>query len=106
MIVDEVKITKKNLKRALLVFIAFVIMAQILNISVYQSGVLNGETYNMFYISPYFISTLPVFDITQQHVPYILYLLIYIMVISAGVSTIFGIAYLIKKMNSKKEKSK
>lgn len=106
MIVDEVKITKKNLKRALLVFIAFVIMAQILNISVYQSGVLNGETYNMFYISPYFISTLPVFDIIQQHVPYILYLLIYIMVISAGVSTIFGIAYLIKKMNSKKEKSK
>ena len=67
--------------------------------------ILNGETYNMFYISPYFISTLPVFDIIQQNVPYILYLLIYIIVISIGAATIFEIAYFIKKMNRKKGKS-
>ena len=106
MMVGEVKITRKNLKNALLVFVIFVIIAQIFNISVYHSGILNDETYNMFYISPYFISTLPVFDIIQQNVPYILYLLIYIIVIGIGTSVIFEVANFIKKINRKKGKSK
>jgi len=97
----EVKLNKQSLKRALFIFIMFVMLAQVLNFSLYHSGILNGETYNMFYISPYFISTLPVFDIIQQNVPYVLYLLIYIIVISLGALIIFGVATAISKIKGK-----
>jgi len=79
-----VKIQKQNLKNSFKVFLIFVLIAEILNISIYNSGILNGETFNMFYISPYFISILPVFDVIQQNVPFILYLMIYILAIFMG----------------------
>ena len=90
----EVELNFKNLKNSFLVFLIFVTIAQVLNISIYHSGLLNGETFNMFYISPYFISTLPVFDIIQQSVPYIIYLIIYVAVIALG----SGVVYLIAKL--------
>ena len=71
-----VKINKQNLKNALIVFLIFVLIAQALNVGVYNSEILNGETFNMFYISPYFVSTLPVFNIIQQNVPFLLFFLI------------------------------
>jgi hypothetical protein len=51
--------------------------------------VLNGEAFNMFYISPYFISELPVFNVIQQKVPYIVFLLTYVVALSLGSSVIF-----------------
>ena len=77
----EVKLNIKNLANAILVFFMFVGMAELLNILVYNSGILKGETFNMFYISPYFISTLPIFDIIQENVPYLLYLITYLCII-------------------------
>ena len=71
-----------------------------MNIIIYNTGILNGETFNMFYISPYFISTLPVFDIIQQNVPYITYLLIYILAIATGGLIILGISMLIKRVTT------
>ena len=56
----------------------------------------------MFYISPYFISTLPVFDIIQQQVPFIIFLLIYIVAINIGSLVTYFIAYRIKSLISKK----
>jgi len=105
LMVGKVKLDKSSLKNALFVFVGFVLLAQVLNISVYHSGILHGETFNMFYISPYFISTLPVFDIIQQNVPYTIYLAIYIVAISLGALIIFMIAKLIEKV-CKKGKSK
>jgi len=97
-----VKVNKESLKNGFKVFLIFVLIAEILNIGIYNSGILNGETFNMFYISPYFISTLPVFDIIQQNVPYIIYLLIYILAIFIGSSVVYGIAYLFKIKNKQK----
>ena len=94
----KVKITIQNLKRAILVFLSFVFIAEILNILIYNSGILSGEEFNMFYISPYFISSLPVFDIIQQKVPYILYLLIYILIIIIGAASIYVISKLINNI--------
>jgi len=79
----EVEIKIKNLINAILVFLIFIIIAEFLNIIVYHSGILNGETFNMFYISPYFISTLPIFDIIQTKVPYFLYLITYFSILSS-----------------------
>ena len=91
-----VEINKQNLKGALVAFLVFAFFAEFLNIFVYNTGVLNGETFNMFYISPYFTSTLPVFDVIQQNVPFIIFLFIYILAISIGATLIYKLASFIK----------
>ena len=101
-----IKVEKKNLKTGFKVFLIFVLIAEILNIGIYNSGILNGETFNMFYISPYFISSLPVFDVIQQNVPFALYLLIYIVAILVGSLMVFGISYLFKRNKGKKDTKK
>ena len=97
----EVKIEKENLKNAIKVFLFFVLIAEILNILIYNLDILNGETFNMFYISPYFISTLPVFNVIQQAVPFVIYLFTYILVMVIGAVIVYYISKLINK-NSKK----
>jgi len=101
-----IKVEKQNFKNGFKVFLIFVLIAEILNIGIYNSGILNGETFNMFYISPYFISTLPVFDVIQQNVPFVLYLLIYIVAILLGSLIVYGIAYLFTRNKNKKETKK
>lgn len=91
----HVKTNIKNLLNACIAFIMFVSIALGLNISIYNSGILNGETFNMFYISPYFISSLPVFDLIQENVPYILFLIIYVVLLMLGATVILGISKLV-----------
>ena len=98
----EVKITKKNLKNSIITFIIFVLIANILNISIYNLNILNNETFNMFYISPYFNSSLPIFTNIQQIVPYPIFLFIYVFALSLGAIFIYIIAkhkekYIIKE---------
>lgn len=93
----QVKINKKSLFDGFKVFLIFVLLAEILNISIYNSGILNGEEFNMFYISPYFISSLPVFNVIQQNVPFLLYLLIYIIAIFIGSFIVYYMSKLFKK---------
>ena len=95
----EVEINIKNFINAIIVFLVFVALAEILNISVYNLGILNGETFNMFYISPYFITHLPVFKTIQESVPFIIYLLSYIGIIFTGSLIVYFISYLISKIS-------
>ena len=97
----EVGINKNNLLNSIVVFFFFVMFAEILNISIYSSGILNGETFNMFYISPYFISTLPVYDVVQQSVPFIVFLIFYIVSIILGGVLVYAISSLIKRIINK-----
>ena len=90
----EVLICRKALMRAVGVFLAFVLMANLLNDIVYQSGVLAGETFNMFYISQYFVSVLPVFSTIQPLVPYAVFLLLYITALCTGGFVVYNIAFL------------
>lgn len=80
----EVEVNRKNLFNAFKVFISFVFIALFLDVIVYKSGILNGETFNMFYISPYFPCTLPFFELIYDKVSYPLFLLLYIMLIFLG----------------------
>lgn len=98
LMIKEVKVNTKYLKDGLITFIIITLSALLLDIIVYNSGILNGEVFNMFYISPYFNSTLPVFSIIQPNVPYLLYLLIYIIVISLGAFIMFALYKLILKI--------
>ncbi len=94
----EVEINKSNLFNSIIVFFFFVMFAEVLNISVYSSGILNGQTFNMFYISPYFTSVLPVYDTIQGLVPFPIFLSIYVVSLSLGASIIYLILKVIKKI--------
>ena len=98
-----IKINKESFRGAFAVFLVFVLIAEFLNITIYNSGLLNGETFNMFYISPYFISSLPVFDVIQQNVPFVLYLLIYIFAIFIGS---FAVCFVASKINKRKDNNR
>ena len=95
-----VKANKESLWGAFYVFLIFVLIAEVLNIGIYNSGLLNGETFNMFYISPYFISTLPVFSTIQENVPFILFLLIYVIAIFIGAILVYYISKFANKIKS------
>ena len=99
----EVKTDIQSLKQAIKIFLIFVAIAQFLNIFIYNIGILNGEDFNMFYISPYFQTTLPVFNIIQENVFYIVYLIIYIWALIIGGLIIYCIAKLIKYIYKKYE---
>ena len=96
-----VKLEKKNWLRGAAVFFVMVSIALALNFGVYHSGVLGDENFNMFYISPYFISVLPVFDAIQQAVPYPVFLGLYLVALTLGGLVVYlaarGFAYGVKK---------
>jgi len=94
-----VELEKQNLINSFKVFFSFVLIAEILNIAIYNMGILNGEAFNMFYISPYFTSTLPVFNVLQENLPFILYLITYIIAICIGGTVVYGISKLLKCKN-------
>lgn len=91
----EVENTVCNLKSAINVFLIFVMFALTLNIFIYHSGLLNDESFNMFYISPYFTSVLPIFDTIQENVPYPIFLFTYIISIMIGAYIVFKLTKLI-----------
>lgn len=104
LISGEIELNKKNLINSILVFLMFVGMAEILNLGVYHSGILNGQTFNMFYISPYFESVLPVYNTVQVNVPFIVYLLFYVVTISLGGVIVYCISKLIRSISLKIKK--
>ena len=98
----EIKIDLKSLFSGYIVFIICVCLAQLLNIVVYNSGLLHGETFNMFFISPYFPSTLPVFDMIYDKVPYLIFIIIYLVLLFLGGLIVYGITKLfIKNKNTR-----
>ncbi len=100
----EVKINKKSFVSGYKVFLICTLLANILNITFYQTKIIGSETFNMFFISPYFISTLPVFNVVQQSVPYPIYLLFYVFIFFVGGLIIFWISKLFYLVNNKLSK--
>lgn len=93
----EIRPRLKNLLRGYGVFLVFAALAELLNLAVYHSGVLQGESFNMFYISPYFPSSLPVFDRIQESLPFPVFLLIYLLAVFLGALLVFLIARLLPR---------
>ena len=73
-----VPLKHKTILKALPVFAVTVGMAMIMNEIAYRNGLLETETFNMFYISPYCDPHLPVYSWVQVHVPYPFCLILYI----------------------------
>lgn len=75
---------KLNLKTFALGIAVFAIMATvalILNVSIHK---ITDEDFNMFFISPYFQSTLPVLSSVWSKIPYPLFLVLYLVGFSAA----------------------
>lgn len=101
-----VKLEHKTILRAIPVFAACIAVAMILNEVMVTSGLVGDETFNMFYISPRFEGTLPVYSIVQKMVPYPWCLIIYIAAFSVAAYLMLLIAMGISKLTrlGKKEK--
>ena len=76
-------------------FITCVLIALIMDISTYYLHINNGL--EMFFISPFHESSLPIFNIIYSKVNYILFLIIYILAFSFGAYLILLISKLLKK---------
>ncbi len=74
-----VKLEHKTILKAMPVFAIAVGAAVIMNEIAYYSGLLESETFNMFYVSRHCDPHLPVYSEVQKLVPYPLDLIIYIL---------------------------
>ncbi len=102
--INYIKLEHKTILKAASVFAACVAIAMISNEIAKISGLLERETFNMFYISPYCEPSLPVYSLVQQVVPYPFCLIIYIAGFSIASYLILLFAMLIKKLSKKSKK--
>ncbi len=94
---------KKTFLRAMPVFLLCVLTAAVLNEIVFKSGILGGETFNMFFISPYFKASLPIYSYILKLLPFPLGVILYALLFTLGAYTVLFIAslltpYVLKKM--------
>ena len=87
----------ENLYKGGIVFIALVAVAMVLNVTVHAYHVSEGmtDTFNMFFISPYFDCTLPVLSSIYPTVPYPIFLLTYIIGFAVVALIMFSLTKLI-----------
>jgi hypothetical protein len=73
-----VKLEHKTILKAIPVFTVCVGLACVMNELAYRTGLLERETFDMFFISPYGTPSLPVYSLVQATVPFPWCLVIYI----------------------------
>lgn len=97
-----VKIQHKTILRAIPVFAVCVLLAATMNEIAYRTGLLERETFDMFFISPYGTPSLPVYSLVQQVVPFPLCLILYIFGFTAAAYLMLLIAMGVKSATKKK----
>lgn len=95
----HVKTEHRTILRAGSVFAICVVLAAVMNDVAFATGLLEKETFNMFYISPYCDPHLPVYSMVQRVVPYPLSLVIYIAGFTAASYVILLAAMGIRKLS-------
>lgn len=99
----HVKLEHKTILKAMPVFAVTVGVAAIMNEIAYQAGLLETETFNMFFISPYCDPHLPVYSLVQGIIPFPWCLVIYILGFTAAAYIILLLAMGIGKLAAKKK---
>ena len=97
---------KKTFLRAMPIFIVLVLWAVTLNELVFKSGILNGQTFNMFFISPYFKASLPIYAEIFQWLPFPLGVMGYAFLFTLGAYVVLSVVtfltqFVLKKTNSR-----
>ena len=97
-----IKTEHKTVLKAIPVFVCLVAAATVMNEIAYVSGLLERETFNMFFISPHCEGTLPVYSIVQGFVPYPWCMIIYVLIFTLAAYIMVLIAMAIKHLAKKK----
>ena len=84
---------RRTIFRALPVFLMLVACAVVMNEIAYRTGLLERETFNMFFVSPYCAPSLPVYSLVQNVVPFPGSLAIYVLMFTLA-------GYLVMKVTS------
>lgn len=92
----------KTILKAVPVFAVLVSMAMVLNEIAHLSGLLERETFNMFFISPYCEPSLPVYSLVQAVVPFPWCAVIYIVAFSLAAFVVLLISILLHKFKKTK----
>lgn len=95
----SIKFSFKSCLKASIVFITVLAIALVMNIIWHYCG--TDATFNMFYISPYYPCTLIILDTVYASVPYVVFLLIYILGFMLISFIIMGIVILLSKLENK-----
>lgn len=98
-----VKVEHKTIWQAIPLFAVCVLLAALGNELAYRTDLLETESFNMFFISPYCEPHLPVYSLVQGIVPFPLCLLIYILGFSVAAYLMLLIAMGIKALSSKRK---
>jgi hypothetical protein len=99
----HVKLSHKTILKAAPVFAVTVSMAAVMNEIAHQVGLLETETFNMFYISPYCDPHLLIYKDVQAVVPFPWSLVIYILGFTAAGYIMLLLAMAIGKLVRKKQ---
>lgn len=97
-----VRAEHKTVLRAMPVFAVAVAAAAVMNEIAYRTGLLETETLNLFFISPYCDPSLPVYSLVQQKVAFPWCLVIYILAFSLAAYLILLLAMLAKRLVKQK----
>ncbi len=93
-----VKLEHKTILKAMPVFAVMVALAAVMNEIAYWAGLLETETFNMFFISPHCDPHLPVYSDVQNLVPFPFCLIIYILGFTAAAYVVLLLAMSIGKL--------
>lgn len=94
---NYVKSEHRTMLKAMPVFSTAVLIAVFFNEVAHQTGLLETETFDMFFISPYCEPSLPVYSLVQKVVPFPLCLVIYILGFTAASYLILLVSMLAKR---------
>ena len=98
-----IKLHHKTILPATAVFAITVAIATVMNKIAHVTGLLENETFNMFYISPYCDPSLPVYSLVQKALPYPLDVVVYVVVFSLAAYVILLTAIGIKRVTQKRK---
>lgn len=99
----------KEIVPGLSIFLVIVLIALVVNIVAYEiyfkfpEKNIHDETFFLLYISPYYDTPLPILSDIKKIVPFPVFLIIYIMVFSLGVSMLWGMVIGIRKLFCRKK---
>ena len=99
----HVKLEHKTILKALCVFTVTAGIAMSLNLITHFAGL--EETFNMFYFSPYYPSTLPLYSLVYAAVPYAVSLIVYIAGFTAAAYIMLLFAMLIRRIFTGKKQA-
>ncbi len=91
LITHKTKGVYRSILGAMGVFLACVAIAEVMNVLFPLSGI--DQTFNMFFISPYFQSPLPVYSSLYPGIPFALYLFLYILPFCAAAWMLYVLRY-------------